>query len=252
MSSTRATQGGNPGWAGELGDFPQLTEADVRGSSYFADRPVAGIAAGGICAYPYQLAHRDPDAPLFEGPYRERLNKILPRYPDRRGALIPTLNLAQEIHGFLTPADLDVVAEELGLPPAYVRGVATFYTMYNRRPVGEFFIQVCTNVACNLCGADDVVAAFCEATEADPGQVSADGLFTVIEAECLGACGFPTAVQINDRYFENVQAEDVPVITAELRRQAQGSGAAQLQNVPDDIRKAVEVATSHGQNEGAS
>jgi NADH:ubiquinone oxidoreductase subunit E len=89
--------------------------------------------------------------------------------------------------------------------------------MYNRRPVGKWFIQVCTNVACNLCGADDVAHAFLEATGTEPGEVSADGLFTVMEAECLGACGFPTAVQINERYFENVTAEDVPRIVEYLR-----------------------------------
>jgi NADH:ubiquinone oxidoreductase subunit E len=95
--------------------------------------------------------------------------------------------------------------------------VATFYTMYNTRPVGRFLIQVCTNVSCNLCGGDEVVAAFLESTETEPGEVSEDGLFTVIEAECLGACGFPVAVQINDRYFENVTPADVRRILARLR-----------------------------------
>ncbi len=91
-----------------------------------------------------------------------------------------------------------------------MRGVATFYTMYNKAPVGDYLIQVCTNVACNLCGADEVMEAFLEATATEPGEISTNGMCTVIEAECLGACGFPTAVQINERYFENVTPEDVP------------------------------------------
>jgi NADH:ubiquinone oxidoreductase subunit E len=105
--------------------------------------------------------------------------------------------------------------------------VATFYTMYNKAPVGRFLIQVCTNVACNLCGADEVMEALLETTGMEAGEISADGLFTVIEAECLGACGFPTAIQINDRYFENVGPDDVPALLERLR-----SEAARLSETP--------------------
>ncbi|HEX6309138.1 MAG TPA: NAD(P)H-dependent oxidoreductase subunit E [Longimicrobiales bacterium] len=207
----------NPGFAGETGEFGGLTEADVRGSGYVAGRPLEGVEAGGVCAYPYQLARRSPDAPLFEGPYLERYRKIRSRYPDARGALLPTLNLAHEVHGWLSPEDMERVAALLGLPGTVVRGVATFYTMYNKAPVGRFLVQVCTNVACNLCGADDVMEAFVRGAGAESGEISFDGAFTVIEAECLGACGFPTAVQINERYFENVTPADVPNILERLR-----------------------------------
>jgi NADH:ubiquinone oxidoreductase subunit E len=218
-------KGGNPGFAGETGDFEGLTEADIRGSEYVAGRPVEGIAAGGVCAYPYQLARRDPEAALFEGPYRERLEKILARYPDPQGALLPVLNLAQEVRGWLSQEAMAQVAETLGLSTTYVRGVATFYTMYNKQEVGSYLIQVCTNVCCSLCDADDVVGAFLESTGTEAGEISQDGLFTVIEAECLGACGFPTAVQINDRYFENVEPADVPAILKRLRGEAPASAA---------------------------
>lgn len=213
-------KGGNDGWAGERGEFAHLSEADVRGTNYVGTRPPEGRAAGGACSYPYQLAEKHPDAPLFEGPYRERLDKIRSRYPDAQGALLPTLNLAQEIHGWLSPADMDAVAHELGLSPVYVRGVATFYTMYNKAPVGTYLIQVCTNVCCNICGGEDVMRAFLEQTGTEPGEISADGNFTCIEAECLGACGFPTAVQVNERYYENVTPDDVPAILERLRRDA--------------------------------
>jgi len=244
MADKTPLKGGNPGWAGETGDFGHLKEADVRGSSYTSGRPKEGIDAGGVNAYPYQLANHEPGARLFEGPYRERLDKIIARYPDKQGALLPTLNLAHEIRGFITPEDMAQVAQELGISPAYVRGVATFYTMYNRRPVGRYFVQVCTNVACNLCGGDDVFEAFCEATGTEPGQVSADGLFTVMEAECLGACGFPTAVQINSQYFENLNPEDVPAIV-DLLRNSDKAGV-DLDAVPAPIRAAVDVARTNG------
>lgn len=215
----------NPGWAGETGDYPHLTEADVRGTDFVGRRPVEGGHPGGACSYPYILAEKNPDAPLFEGPYRERLDKILSRYPDRRAALLPTLNLAQEIRGYISPETMEEVARELDLSPAYVRGVVTFYTMYNKAPVGRYLVQVCTNVCCNLCGADEVLEAFLSATGTEPGETSEDGQFTVVQAECLGACGFPTVVQINERYFENVTPEDVPAILTRLRNEL-GAAAA--------------------------
>ena len=205
------------GWAGETGDF-DLTESQVRGIPYVGEQPTEGWANGGVTAYPYQLADKDPDAPLFEGPYRTRLDRIIARYPTKRAALLPVLNLAQEIRGHLSQEAMERVAEVLELDPTTVRGVATFYTMYNKRPVGRYLVQVCTNVACNLCGAEEVFRALLDATGTEPGGISDDGQFTVIEAECLGACGFPTAIQINNRYFENVELSDVPDLIAHLKQ----------------------------------
>ncbi len=219
-------QGGNPGWAGERGEFPQLSEADIRGDSYVGRRALDGGVGGAVSSMPYFLAGKQPDAPLFDGPYAERLEKILARYPDRMGALHPVLNMAEELHGQLTPADLARVAEILGLAPAYVRGMATFYTMYNRRPVGKYFVQVCNSISCHVCGGEGVLEAFLRETGTEPGEISADGLFTVMEVECLGACGFPTTVQINSRYFENVAPEDVPEILRQLREGRHSTDAA--------------------------
>jgi NADH-quinone oxidoreductase E subunit len=205
-----------PGWAGETGEF-ELTESEVRGVGYVGPQPKEGWENGGVNAVPYQRAERDPDAKLFEGPYAKRLERILARYPNKRAALLPVLNLAQEIRGHLSAEAMERVADVLDMEPASVRGVATFYTMYNKRPVGRHLIQVCTNVSCNLCGGHEVFEAFLEHTGTEAGQISDDGEFTVIEAECLGACGFPTAVQINSRYFENVDPEDVPAVLARLK-----------------------------------
>jgi NADH-quinone oxidoreductase E subunit len=215
---------GNRGLAGETGDFDALAEADVRGSTYVGERPTDGGHPGASCSYPYQRVERDAEAALFEGPYRQRLDKILSRYPTPQGALLPALALAQEIRGFVSADSMTQVAEALDLSPAYVRGVATFYTMYNKRPVGDYLIQVCTNVACNLCGADEVMDAFIDATGVEQGEITEDGLFTVMEAECLGACGFPTAVQVNERYFENVEAADVPALLERLRSERAAHG----------------------------
>jgi NADH:ubiquinone oxidoreductase subunit E len=206
----------NPGFAGDTGEFSQLTEADVRGTAYVGQRPKDGglpVVAGTL---PYQVAEKHPEAPIFVGPYEERLQKVLGEYPDRQNALLPALHMAHEIRGYLSPGTMDEVAERLGLSPAYVRGVASFYTMYNLAPVGKYLIQVCTNISCNLCGGDAVFEAFLKHTGTEPGETSANGLWTVMEVECLGACGFPTAVQVNDHYFENVRPENVPDVLARL------------------------------------
>jgi len=220
MSEKRKIPFNNPGWAGNTGEF-NLTEEQVRGDEYVGKRPPEGGHASGTSTYPYMLAEKDPGALLFEGPYKERFEKIRGRYPDARSALLPTLGMAQEVRGHLSPETMDEVAALLDLSPAYVRGVATFYTMYNKRPVGRFLIQVCTNISCSLCGADDVLQAFLNNTGTELGETSDDGLFTVVEAECLAACGFPTTVQINSRYYENVTPKDVPEILERLKAQGE-------------------------------
>ena len=206
----------NPGWAGNTGAF-DLSEDEVRGDDFVGERPKDGGHASGAGTLPYMLADKHPDATLFEGEYQERFEKILTRYPTKRAALLPALALAQEIRGHVGPEAMDRVAELLDLSPAYVRGVATFYTMYNKRPVGRHLVQVCTNISCNLAGADEVVESFLRYTDTELGETSEDGNFTVIEAECLAACGFPTCVQINSRYFENVTPAEVPKICEHLK-----------------------------------
>jgi NADH-quinone oxidoreductase E subunit len=218
MSEARKTPFKNPGWAGNTGEF-DLTEAQVRGDEYVGHRPKEGSHPSGASTYPYMLAEKHPDAPIFDGPFKERFEKIRTRYPDARSALLPALGMAQELRGHLSPETMEQVAGLLDLSPAYVRGVATFYTMYNKRPVGRFLIQVCTNISCGLCGGDDVFQAFLNNTGTEPGETSEDGNFTVIEAECLAGCGFPTTVQINSRYYENVMPKDVPEILERLKAQ---------------------------------
>ena len=210
----------NPGWAGNTGEF-DLTEEQVRGDDFVGTRPLEGAHPAGTPSYAFMKAERDPEAPLFEGPYQVRFEKLLTRYPEKRAALLPTLALAQEVRGHVSPETMARVAELLDLPDAYVRGVTSFYTMYNKREVGRFLIQVCTNISCNLCGADDVLAAFLSATDTELGATSDDGDFTVVEAECLAACGFPTCVQINSRYYENVTPADVPNILDRLKERGE-------------------------------
>lgn len=149
--------------------------------------------------------------PVFTGDRRRRLDELLKRYPTKRAALLPALWMVQYARGWISDQSMVEVARELDITPAFVRGVVTFYTMYHQHPVGRHFIQVCTTTPCNLCGAEDVVAALLEHTDCgELGATSPDGRFTVIEVECLGACGFATPILIDDDFIESVTPEMVP------------------------------------------
>ena len=149
--------------------------------------------------------------PVFTDDRRARLDEIIARYPTKRAALLPALWLVQETHGWISDEAMIEVAETLSLTAAYVKGVVTFYTMYHQHPVGRHFIQVCTTSPCSLCGAERVVEALLEHTGCgDLGTTSPDGRFTVVEVECLGACGFVTPVLIDDDFIEGVTVEQVP------------------------------------------
>lgn len=155
---------------------------------------------------------------VFTGEARAKLDAILKRYPTKQAALLPALWMVQEQHGWVPEGGISEVAAVLDLTPAYVKGVLSFYTMYHQHPVGKYFIQVCTTSPCNACGAEDVVKAFLEHTRcADLGLTSDDGKYTVIEVECLGACGFATPVMINDEFLESVTLERVPAILAQKK-----------------------------------
>jgi len=175
-----------------------------------------------VSAQPFQVANLRPVDRLFEDEEgADRLAKAVSRYPEKRAALLPMLAYAQERNGWISLDAMEQVAEVLDLTPAYVHSVATFYTMYNKHPTGRHMIQVCTCVACHLCGGEEVFKAFLEATGTRAGEMSEDGRFVVTEAECLGACGFATAVQVNDEYFENVTPETVGDVLARLEEDAE-------------------------------
>jgi NADH:ubiquinone oxidoreductase subunit E len=174
-----------------------------------------GPSAGQLVRPPEHLQD-EPYVPVFTGERREQLDLILSRYPTKMAALLPALWMVQDVYGWVSEHAVEEVGQVLELSPAYVKGVLSFYTMYHQHPVGKHFIQVCTTTPCNVCGAEDVVQAFLEATGCgELGLTSADGRFTVIEVECLGACGFATPIMINDEFIESVTPERVARIVAE-------------------------------------
>ena len=160
----------------------------------------------------------DEYRPVFVGSVLDELQAIFQRYPNKQSALLPALWLAQRERGWISDRTMAEVAEVLGVTPAYVKGVVTFYTMYHQHPVGKNFVQVCTTSPCNICGAEDVLKALLEQTGAgDGGATCPDGMWTIVEVECLGACGFATPILVNDDFIESVTPERVSEIVKKYR-----------------------------------
>ncbi len=156
----------------------------------------------------------------------EKLNKvkeIVARYPDgkQKSALIPVLHLAQgEFGGWLDVPVMDYVAELLNILPIEVYEVATFYTMFNTKPVGKHVLEVCRTGPCMLNGSDDIIDYIKEKLGISEGETTPDGLFTLKPAECLGACGYAPMMQLGKTYREHLTREKVDQLIAELRGQA--------------------------------
>lgn len=135
----------------------------------------------------------------------KRVNKILSRYPDnyKQAATIPLLDLAQrQCGGWLPLAALNKVASVMGVPEMRVYEVATFYTMFNREPVGKYFIQLCGTTPCMICGSEEIKKTIETHLGITEGTTSADGMFTLREVECMGTCANAPMVQLNDDYYE--------------------------------------------------
>ena len=161
--------------------------------------------------------HAEEHRPVFTAAARAELDALLTRYPTKMAVLLPALWIVQRERGWVSEGAMTEVAQVLELTPAYVKGVVTFYTMYHQHPVGRYFVQVCTTSPCGACGAEDVVRAFLEHTGTrELGVTSPDGKFTVIEVECLGACGFAIPVMVNDEFHESVTPDRVPDILSKL------------------------------------
>ena len=139
---------------------------------------------------------------------KTKIDAVLAKYPNQMAATLPLLWIVQEQEGYVSDDAVQLVANTLELPASHVHGVVTFYTMYNREPKGKLHIQVCTNVACMLRGAYDVLKAFEKKCGVKAGQAGNTD-YTVQEVECLAACGTAPCVQINEDYYEPVLPEDV-------------------------------------------
>lgn len=152
----------------------------------------------------------------------QKVKEIVARYPDgkQKSALLPVLHLMQEQEGWLSVEAMDYVASLLSLEPIEVYEVATFYTMYNLKPVGKYMFEVCRTGPCMINGSDEIIAYIGDKLGIRPGETTSDGLFTLKTVECLGACGYAPMMQMGKHYKEHLTREKVDAIIEECRRNA--------------------------------
>ncbi len=149
-----------------------------------------------------------------------RAQQIIARYPEGKqaSAVLPLLDIAQRQHqNWLPTVAMNYVADLLSMPRIRVYEVASFYTMFNRAPVGQFLLQLCTTTPCWLRGSDDLIGVCKQKLGISPGQTSADNCFTLLEVECLGACVNAPMVQVNDDYYEDLTAASFAHLLDELK-----------------------------------
>lgn len=145
-----------------------------------------------------------------------RIESFKSRYPDSKAALMPVLWMSQHKFGWLSDEVMQLVANTLNLPFAHVLGVASFYSMYFKKPMGKFHVQVCTNVSCMLRGGEQIFDAFKKKYGIGHNQTTPDGKISLEEVECMGACGGAPMIAINEDFFENLTLEAAENLVAAL------------------------------------
>ena len=155
-------------------------------------------------------------AKILSQKFYDEMTKLEPRYPTKVALLLPALHAAQDELGWLSSETMEEIGAYIGIHPAQVKEVASFYTMYNLKPVGKYHLKICTNVACCLRGAYDVVEHTEKKLGIKVGQTTPDKKFTLHEEECLGACGTAPAMMLNNDYVENLDIRKMDEVLASL------------------------------------
>jgi NADH-quinone oxidoreductase subunit E len=155
----------------------------------------------------------------FSAQTRERAREIIARYPAgrERSALLPLLHLVQSDQGYVSAEGIEFCADQLGLTKAQVGAVATFYTMYKRKPAGDWLVSVCTNTMCGVLGGNQAYEALSEHLGVGHNETTADGAITLEHAECLAACDYAPVMTVNYEFFDKVSAEDALTLVKKLQ-----------------------------------
>lgn len=148
-----------------------------------------------------------------------KIEEIKARYPNQRSAVMAALYIAQEELGYVSQDAILWVSEKVGIAPVHVQEVATFYTMYYKKQVGKYHIQLCRTLSCALRGMKELTQSVHERLKIKPGEVTSDGVFSYEEVECLGSCGTAPMCQINDRFFENLSVESLMALIDRIQKE---------------------------------
>ena len=162
---------------------------------------------------------------LFSPRLAARLDALVEKYPLRRSALVPMLLYAQDEIGYISDAVVAEVAQRIGITELDVRNVATYYSMLRFKPAGKYNVQVCTNISCMLRGGYEILERFQDELHIGHKGVTADGQFSLEEVECIGACCWAPAIQVNYDFHDELTPEQVPGILAGYRAKAEGKVA---------------------------
>ncbi len=158
----------------------------------------------------------------FSDVAQQKVQEILNQYPAEKSksALLPLLHLAQaEFDGWLSVPVMDYIASILSIQPIEVYEVASFYSMFNLKPVGKYLIEVCQTSSCWMCGSEDIVRYLEKKLQVEVGQPTQDGMFQIKTVECLGSCGTAPMFQIGDKYYENLTFEKIDQVLEDLRKE---------------------------------
>lgn len=171
--------------------------------------------------------------------YKDKIAAIISRYAEKRGALLPLLWLAQEEQGHVSEEAMKEIAGLLDLTPPQVFETVTFYTMYNRRPIGKYHIQVCRSLMCALVGTENLLGWIHAKLGITTGQTTPDGFFTLSQVECLGSCGTGPMMQVNDDYYERLTQDKLNRILDDLKREGKCPLATGpfMFPVPEDVKR---------------
>ena len=157
---------------------------------------------------------------IFSPELAARFDRLVTLYPVKRSALVPMLLYAQDEVGYLTEAVIAEVAERVGITELDVRNVVSYYSLLRTKPAGKYHVQVCTNICCMLRGGNEILE-HCKETLGIPHKgVTPDGMFSLEEVECIGACSWAPAAQVNYDFHENLTAESIDKILADYRAKA--------------------------------
>jgi NADH-quinone oxidoreductase E subunit len=148
---------------------------------------------------------------------RQQIQELILKYPQKRSALIPSLHLVQKELGYVSQDAMTEIARIFEISPNAVHEVASFYTMFHRKPVGRYVLQVCTNISCQLCNSDGIMDHLVKKLGIRPGETSPDNKYTLMEVECLGSCGTSPVVQINEDYYEDLTPAKLDTILDSLK-----------------------------------
>lgn len=151
--------------------------------------------------------------------YKERIEKHLAKYPDKRSAVMPLLYIVQEEYGWVSPEGIAEVAALCDMDPTQVKSIAGFYTMYSEQPKGKYWLQVCTDLPCALRGADEFYEELKQYLKVGDGETTADGMFTVEHVMCLAACDKAPMLQCNFHFVENLDMEKMKALIEQWRNE---------------------------------